>query len=198
MLRLLVPVAVVVALTSGAVADDSLFDAVKAGDTAAVERLLDNGAAVESRTRDKATPLIEAALSDQREVAALLLTKGADVMARNSGGFTPLHAAAYSGSVPVAELLLENGAVLGDVANKAGASPLMVAAEEDHLAMVELLVARGADVDQPEHNGYTPLTRAFWKGHQDIVRALKRHGAVCPSAEILGEASLQRCLDIRY
>ncbi|HXV23259.1 MAG TPA: ankyrin repeat domain-containing protein [Alphaproteobacteria bacterium] len=185
-------------MSADAVAGEPLFDAVKAGDAASVERLLNDGANVDSRAMDQATPLIEAALSGQPEIAALLLAKGADVMARNAGGFTPLHAAAYSGSVPVAELLLEKDAALEDAANKAGVSPLIVAAEEDHLAMVELLIARGADVGQPERNGYTPLTRAFWKGHSDIVRALKRHGAVCPSAEVLGgEAYLQQCMDIR-
>ena len=197
MLRLLAVLAVVIAST-GAVAGEPLFEAVKTGNTAEVERLLANGAGVDSRTRDQATPLIEAALSGQPEIVALLLAKGADVMARNAGGFTPLHAAAYSGSVPVATLLLDKGVLLEDVANKAGASPLMVASERNNVDMVELLIARGADIGRPERNGYTPLTRAFWKGHGDIVRALKRHGAVCPSAEVLGgEAYLQQCIDIR-
>jgi uncharacterized protein len=185
MLRSLAIVAVLIASTS-AVAGDPLFDAVRAGDAGGVERLLAGGAGVESRDRDRATPLIAAALSDQPAVAELLLSKGADVMARNAGGFTPLHAAAYSGSVPVAELLLENGAVLEDAANKAGVTPLMVAVEENHVAMLELLIARGADVNRPESHGYTPVTRAGFKGHRDIIRVLKRHGAACPPAEVNG------------
>jgi len=200
MLRKLAVLAVILASTD-AVAGDPLFDAVKAGDSAGVERLLANGAEVDSRARDQGTPLIAAALSGQPDIAALLLAKGADVMARNSGGFTPLHAAAYSGSVPVAELLLEKGAVLDDAANKAGAAPLMLAAEENHVAMLELLIARGADVSKPEIHGYTPLMRAVWKGHKDIVRVLKRHGQACPTVETLGgveyggEEYYQRCIE---
>lgn len=185
MLRIL-SVAAALLVSASVVAGEQLFDAVRTGDTADVERLLVSGAEVDSRDRDQATLLIVAALNDQPAVAELLLGKGADVMARNAGGFTPLHAAAYSGSVPVAELLLERGAVLEDVANKAGAAPLMVAAEENRLAMVELLIARGADINRPESHGYTPITRASIKGHVDIIRVLKRQGAACPPAEIPG------------
>jgi uncharacterized protein len=193
MFRILCVVAVLLASASVA-AGESLFDAVKAGDTASVERLLASGAEIDSRDRDQATPLIAASLSDQPAVAELLLSKGADVMARNAGGFTPLHAAAYSGSVPIAELLLDKGAVLEDAANKAGVTPLMVAVEENHVAMLELLIARGADVNRPESHGYTPVTRAGFKGHRDIIRVLKRHGATCPPADMNG-ASL--CIEMK-
>ena len=193
-MRLLFAIAVVAIASTSAFAAESLFDVVNAGDVAGVERLLAQGASVESRDRDQATPLIAAALGKQLEVAKLLLDRGADVMARNAGGFTPLHAAAYSGSVPIAELLLEKGAVLEDAANKAGVTPLLVAAEENHVAMLELLIARGADVNRPESHGYTPVTRAGFKGHRDIIRVLKRHGAACPPAEVFA-ASL--CIEMR-
>lgn len=84
MFRILCVVAVLLASASVA-AGESLFDAVKAGDTASVERLLASGAEIDSRDRDQATPLIAASLSDQPAVAELLLSKGADVMARNAG-----------------------------------------------------------------------------------------------------------------
>ena len=103
-----------------AAAGDPLFDAVAAGDKAAVEQALAKGADVDSRARDQATLLIAAALDDQLAIAELLLGKGADVMARNSGGFTPLHAAAFSGSLPIAKLLLEKGAVLEDCRQQGG------------------------------------------------------------------------------
>jgi ankyrin repeat protein len=197
MLRTLA-IAAVVSVSTGAVAGEPLFDAVSAGDTAGIERLLSTGAPIDGRDRDRATPLIIAALNAQPGAAQVLLSKGADVMARNSAGFTPLHAAAYSGSVPVARLLLGKGAVLEDAANKAGATPLTVAAEENRTAMVEFLIERGADVSRPENHGYTPLTRAFWRSHKDTVRVLKRHGATCQSADVLGSEALRgECLEIR-
>lgn len=178
---------------STAAAGDLVFDAVAAGDRAALEEALANGADVDSRARDQATPLIAAALGDQVTIAELLLDKGADVMARNSGGFSALHAAAFSGSLPIAKLLLQEGAILDDAANKAGVTPLMVAGEENHLALAEFLIAQGADVNHPEIHGYMPITRAFWKGNTDIIRLFKRHGATCQGADILGEANVATC-----
>ena len=179
-----------------AVAGEPLFDAVAKGDTASIERLLASDSAVDARGPDQATPLIVAALGGQVEAAKLLLSKGADVMARNSGGFTALHAAGYSGSAPVAILLLDNGAARDDAKNKAGAPPFFVAAEMNHPEVVELLIAKGADVNQPESHGYSALARAFWKGHTDMVRLLKRHGLNCQSPP-LGPDDYQKCLEIK-
>ena len=117
---LLAVLALMLAATTAA-AGDPLFDAVAAGDKAAVEQALANGASVDSRASDQATPLMAAALANQTVIVEALLDKGANVMAaRNSGGFTPLHAAANAGSVPIAKLLLDKGAVLDDAENKAG------------------------------------------------------------------------------
>lgn len=179
------------AATSSA-ASEPLFDAVAAGDKAAVEQALAAGADVDSRARDQATPLINAALGDELAIVELLLGNGADVMARNSGGFTPLHAAAFSGSLPIAKLLLEKGAVLEDAANKSGVTPLIVAGEENHVELAAFLIEQGADVKRPEGHGYWPITRAYWKGNVEIIKLFKRHGAVCQAA-VLGEAGTAKC-----
>jgi uncharacterized protein len=180
-----------------AAAGEPLFDAATAGDTVAIERLIASGTAVDIRATDQATPLIAAALGGQVDAVKLLLAKGADVMARNSGGFTPLHAAAYSGSVPVAVLLLDNKAARDDAANKAGVTPLFVAVEANHPAIVELMISRGSDVGRPEIHGYSPVTRAFWKGHKDMVRLLKRHGLTCQSSPPLDPGDVPKCLEIK-
>ena len=182
---LLAVLALMLAATAAA-AGEPLFDAVAAGDRAAVEQALANGANVDSRARDQATPLMAAALGNQTLIAEALLSKGANVMARNSGGLTPLHAAAYAGSVPIAKLLLDKGAVLDDADNKAGVTPLIVAGEGNHLELAEFLLAKGANVNHAEIHGYLAISRALWKGNKDIVRLYKSHGVVCPSAKILG------------
>jgi uncharacterized protein len=180
--------------TTTAAAGDPLFDAVAAGDKAAVEQALANGASVDSRANDQATPLMAAALANQIVIVEALLDKGANVMARNSGGFTPLHAAADTGSVPIAKLLLDKGAVLDDADNKAGVTPLIVAGERNHLELAEFLVAQGADVNHAEIHGYLAITRALWKGNKNVVRLYKSHGVACPSAKILGsEEWYQQC-----
>ncbi len=172
-----------------------MFDAISAGNKAAVEQALAGGADVESRARDQGTPLMAAALADQPAIAEFLLNNGANVMARNSGGFTPLHAAAFSGSFAIAKLLLEQGAVLEDSANKSGVTPLVIAGEENHVQLAEFLIAQGADVSRAEGHGYLPITRAFWKGNTDIVKLFKRHGAT-RQTKVLGEANAAKCAAI--
>ena len=177
---LLAVLALMLAATTAA-AGDPLFDAVAAGDKAAVEQALANGASVDSRASDQATPLMAAALANQTVIVEALLDKGANVMARNSGGFTPLHAAANAGSVPIAKLLLDKGAVLDDADNKAGVTPLMVAGEGNHLELAEFLAgARAQMSNHPEIHGYLPITRAICKGNKDIVRLYKSHGVDVP------------------
>jgi ankyrin repeat protein len=181
-----------------AAAGDLLFEAVAAGDKAAVEQALTSGSKVDQRARDGATPLINAALGNQLAISELLLAKGADVMARNSGGFTPLHAAAFSGSLPIAKLLLENGAVLEDAANKSGVTPMMIAVEENYVEVAEFLITKGADINHPEVHGYKPITRAFWKGNKEAMKLLRRYGATCQDATVLGdEAEVARCMQIQ-
>jgi ankyrin repeat protein len=191
-MRGLLTLCVLAFVATPADAGDVLFDAIAAGNKAAVEQALTDGADVDSRARDQATLLIVAALEDQPAIVELLLSRGADVMARNSGGFTPLHAAAFSGSLPIAKLLLERGAVLEDSANKSGVTPLVIAGEENHVELAEFLIAQGADVNRAEGHGYWPTTRAFWKGNMDIIKLFKRHGATC-QANVLGAANTAKC-----
>ncbi len=195
MFRALLVLIFIVTPTLVVAAGEPLFDAATTGDTVAIEHLLATGAIVDARAPDQATPLITAALHGQEAVAKLLLSKGADVMARNSGGFTALHAAAYSGSAPIAALLLDSGAARDDNKNKAGTPPVFVAAEMDHPEVVEFLIAQGADVSQPEVHGYTAMSRAFWKGHKDMMRLLKRHGLTCQQDKLTADWYAQ-CLAI--
>jgi len=195
MRQLLASVALILTATM-AVAGNTLFDAVAHGNVAAVEELLAAGQPVDSRARDQATPLINAALESKLSIVELLISKGADVMARNSGGFTPLHAAAFSGSLPISKLLLQNGAILEDAANKSGVTPLMIAGEENHVALASFLLSQGADVEHAEVHGYAPITRAIWKGNTEIVRLFKQHGAPCPSVSVVGEQEHAKCIKI--
>jgi ankyrin repeat protein len=126
----------------------------------------------------------------------VLIAHGADVMARNERGLTPLHAAAYSGKAELAGLLLDHGAALEDTVNVSGATPLMLAAEENRVAVVELLIARGADLNIPDRDGFTPLTQAWSKQQTEMVRLLKRYGATCQPVEFLGSEDYhRRCVE---
>ena len=55
---------------------------------------------------------------------------------------------------------------------------LMVAAYKGHFKVVEFLVDNGADVNARDKRGRTPLTLALENGYTDVVKYLKKHGAV--------------------
>lgn len=103
---------------------DTLGGAAAAGDLAAIERHLANGADVDAASGDhRLTPLHRAALGDHAEAAGLLLDRGADADAAAIDGGTPLHAAAFVGHAAVVATLLEGGADVNAV-NGRGATPL--------------------------------------------------------------------------
>ena len=90
--------------------NDQLFYAALSGDTAAVQRSLDKGANIEAKNDMGETPLIVAAVRDQREVVKLLLDKGANISAKDGSGETALERAVGLGQEEVAKLLREHGA----------------------------------------------------------------------------------------
>ncbi len=156
-------------------ADRALLDAAEKGNIEAVKLLLiNNGADVNAKVTDGATPLDVAIRLKQTETADLLrkhggksgaefsiqaaiavgnieavkqhLAAGSDVNAKNSDDWTPLQIAADKGHKEIAELLIDKGA---DVNAKSGPfreTPLHNAASGGHKEIVELLIAAGADV----------------------------------------------------
>jgi ankyrin repeat protein len=52
-----------------------------------------------------------------------------------------------------------------------------MAAQEGHLSVVMYLVQQGADKDQADINGATPLLKTVSKGHLSVVKYLVQQGA---------------------
>ena len=92
-------------------AEDTIWNAARNGDLAAIERHLQDGADINGIDPVSGqTPLVWAALLGQLEAVDWLLQNGAAVNDRTKDGGTPLHAAAFLGRVEVAKLLLQHGA----------------------------------------------------------------------------------------
>lgn len=81
---------------------------------------------------------------------------------------------------PAAQLAL-SGLILTLGFALAGASTaqasLSKAAKKGDLVEVEALIAAGADLDEPDFRGNTPVYQAASKGHADVVEALAQAGA---------------------
>jgi hypothetical protein len=132
-------------------------------DAAIVRLLLDQGANIESRDEEGATPLMVAAEHGQSGVVRALLEKGADVEARDKYGFTALIGAACECAVidmpetlESMRLLLGKGANI-NAKNKTGTTALMAAASAGRTANIQLLLDKGANIEAKDSHGDTAL-----------------------------------------
>lgn len=132
-------------------------DAVRAGDLAVLERILEAAPAVlGARDGEGRTLLLlachaatgELALPpvrdrhDQVRAVELLVSAGADPSLADSGGWSPLHVAAMVGHVPLARLLVEAGAPLvGRLLGAEGGSPLSLALFYGQREVAEVLAS---------------------------------------------------------
>jgi len=156
--------------------EERLFAAAAKGDSVAIKNALAQGAAVDARNSERATPLIAAAAYGHVEAVRTLLDSKADANLQEYAGRTALMFAALRGYDRVVKLLLEIPANL-DIGDRNGNTALIVASQGGHAATVELLLSKGAAVNVKEHKGLTPLLVAASQGHSAIVELLLQHGA---------------------
>jgi ankyrin repeat protein len=119
------------------------------------------------------SPLMIAALKDQRDLSAALIQRDADV---NKTGWTPLHYAASRGNLAIMSLLLDNHAYI-DAESPNGTTPLMMAAMYGSAAAVDLLLKEGADPLLKNQPGLTAIDfalRASRKEAADLIAAAVR------------------------
>lgn len=130
--------------TSAQSAQESLWEAAKSGDTAAIAKALDAGADIEAldtrKSRGGRRALNWAAWFNRAEAIRLLLARGAKIEAENNTGFTALHHAAEAGSLDAAKALLAAGANPKH-ANKAGDLPADTARSNGHPELADLIAA---------------------------------------------------------
>jgi RNA polymerase sigma factor (sigma-70 family) len=143
------------------------FIAVRAGELAAVRRLL------------KEAPAL---VAEHERWDAEMARRNRRPAVRS---FTALHRAADSGNLALAELLLAAGAAVNEPTNS-GLTPLHMAVLNDRLPLVELLLRRGADPNLATDRGMTPLHWAVIRGRPDHIRLLLAAGAGADTQDIEG------------
>ena len=149
---------------------EPLMEAVRAGDTAAVEALLGDGASPRTAEIDGTTALHWAAHHDHSAIAGLLLEAGAAVDATNRYGVTPLALASLNGSTPMIARLLEAGAD-PNLPNPEGETPLMTAARTGNASAIDSLLSHGAEVDAVE--AWRQQTALMWAAAQNQAAAVE-------------------------
>jgi ankyrin repeat protein len=138
--------------------------AVRADDSAAVDRLLRDGADAKAADRYGITPLYLAAVNGNAAIIRKLLDAGADPNTKDPAGETALMTAARTGMPDALKVLLDRGANLNAVDPEFQQTALMLAVRENHPAAVKLLIERGANLDTHTRIGDTPAFRPPCKG----------------------------------
>lgn len=152
--------------------DQALFDAIDAGQPAALRAALAAGASIEALDGTHRGALAAAARRGDVALVAALLDAGADIERADPIGFTPLLEAARDGHADVVALLLERGASLGHraAANGLQLTALHLATASGQVETVELLVQRGAPIDAVDSEHATPL---LWATNQQPAVAVR-------------------------
>ncbi|MHC4458074.1 MAG: ankyrin repeat domain-containing protein [Planctomycetota bacterium] len=146
----------------------NIYIAAQLGNAARITKILEKKPGlVNTLNMAGLTPLHEAANGGHVDAAKVLLTHGADVEAERIGGFTPLHDAIVKKHRDVAELLIANGAKIHGE---------MSAAYVDKQT-VQLLIDLGADVNQRDKRGMSPLDEAALHGNTNVLQLLLDHDA---------------------
>ena len=110
----------------------------KTGNIDQMEKALEHGASIETKSERGSTALIIATYSRQVEAVEYLCKKGANVNAQDNNGVTALIHAAYYNIYDVAEILLKYGANK-TIKDKYGKTALDYAKQYEYTRMISLL-----------------------------------------------------------
>jgi ankyrin repeat protein len=154
-----------------------LIQAVKAGDTIAVESLIKQGADVNAPETNGTTPLHWAVYQRDAGMVKRLLAAGAKPSVVNQFGSSPMQEAALTGGVEIIKLLLAAGAD-PDSANAEGQTALMLVARTGNVDAAKALLIAGAHVNAIESfGGQTALMWAAAERQPAMIRLLLEYGA---------------------
>lgn len=169
------------------------FDAIQAGDLAAVQSHLAGGADCNARQEDDITPLMLAAHLGHRDIVKTLILRGADVNAKNAYGWTALMKALYNydlnrGFPEIVHDLIDAGSEI-ETQIAYGTRPLMLAAGYGQAEVVDELLGAGADVFARNEGGFTARTMAEYKDYVQVINQL--YDAELSSGNLAGACSTQ-------
>ena len=157
-----------------------LLIAANNGHRLGVAALLKHGADPSLCSEAGWSALTFAAHKGYDDIVALLLRAGAPVNSRVTEDLsTPLQkacAGSKPGHTASVKLLLEAEADVHAL-NKWRETPLLTAANHGQATAVEALLAHGADPCKCTDTGWSPLSIAAYKGHDEVVRMLLEEGA---------------------
>lgn len=167
--------------SSPAGSETELHLAARAGDLAAVARLLATGAAVDAQDPQGRTPLLLAVAANRPDVAQALLAAGASPNVQADNRDTPWLLAGASGRTAILAAMIPRGPDFS-LRNRFGGNALIPACERGHVETVALLLTTPINVNHINDLGWTCLLEIVILGdggprHQDVARRVLAAGA---------------------
>jgi ankyrin repeat protein len=162
--------------------NEQLIGAAEQGDVVAVQRLLAQGAQIDTQDAGGRTPVLAATHANQVETVRALIQAGAEVNIRDQRKDNVLLYAGAEGLLDILRLAIAAGADTR-LTNRFGGTALIPASERGHVEIVrELLTHSDVDVNHVNNLGWTALLEAIVLSdggakHQQIVQLLIDHRA---------------------
>lgn len=147
------------------------FDAIRAGDVAAVRALLDQDSTlIGAKNAQSQSPVLFSIYNRQKEIRDFLVSRGAVL---------ELHEAAAAGDLQRVKELVEKDAALARSYSPDGFPVVALAAVFGNFEITKYLHAKGADINAAATNGsgYNALSGTVTSGHTEIVKWLLENGA---------------------
>lgn len=159
-----------------------LMTASRAGNADAVKALLEHGADVNAKESFRGqTALMWAAAENHADVVKLLISHGADPKVHSSDrDTTPPKLMAGTPAAPI---------------SRGGLTALVFAARQGSIDAAEALLEGGADIDEGDADGHTPLLISILNNHDDLAQILIGKGANVNAADKDGRTPLFTAVD---
>jgi ankyrin repeat protein len=162
------------------------FEQLRHGDSARVAALVDAGASVNAASRNGDGVLMAAASTDFERLRRLL-ESGADPARRNKFGRNAFWAAADGGTYRMFMMLVNAG-----LKREAGLLTCAAGSDVDAAEKAQWLLEDGADVDEADEGGQTPLVSSLWFGSSTAAPVLLKAGADPHVRDLNNESTLLR------
>lgn len=136
-----------------------LHYAAQTGNADLVTHLLASGADPNAQNSEGQTPILLSVLIEEAEYETLkaLIKGGGDVNIPQHNGYSPMHLAADKGLLEQVKLMISSGADVHKTAGTRQETPLHEESFQNNHEIVEELILAGADPDQLNQEGKSPL-----------------------------------------
>lgn len=165
----------------------ALMHAARSSDLQTMTLLLNAGSPVNAQSSAGESALMLAArFRYHEEAVSLILKSGAAVDLVDHANWTALMHSTVDGGIETMRLLLEAGSPV-DTQSDTGETALMLAIEPSD---VKLLLDHGALINQVNHQGWTAVMIAAYRGNTESVRVLLDHGTSLDVQSGAGDTAL--------